>query len=43
MARIWNNNNTPKHPNPATKNNEKNHEEEMKDKVSGKTVKTRKK
>ena len=35
--------NTPKHTDPATKNKEKKNEEEVKDKVSGKTVKTQKK
>ncbi len=34
---------TPKHTDPATKNKEKKNEEEVKDKPSGKTVKTQKK
>ena len=35
--------NTPKHTDPATKAKEKANEEEIKDKPSGKTVKTQKK
>ena len=35
--------NTPKHTDPATKRDEKKNETEVKDKVSGKTVKTQKK
>lgn len=34
---------TPKHTDPATKTKEKKNEEEVKDKVSGKTIKTQKK
>ena len=34
---------TPKHTDPATKRYEKKNDEEVKDKVSGKTVKTQKK
>ena len=34
---------TPKHTDPATKRDEKKNETEVKDKVSGKTVKTQKK
>ena len=35
--------NTPKHTDPETKRDEKKNETEVKDKVSGKTVKTQKK
>jgi hypothetical protein len=35
--------NTPKHTDPATKAKEKSNEEEVKDKPSGKTIKTQKK
>lgn len=35
--------NTPKHTDPVTKSKEKKNEEEVKDKPSGKTVKTQKK